>query len=78
MELPRRTLTRNFKENLGHSINDEIQRKRLELCCDLLRETDMSIEAICDETGYKSKNYLHRIFREKMNMTPKAYRDANA
>ena len=72
--IPKRTLTRTFKKHMRRSIHEELQRKRLELCRELLRTTRLTVEEICKRTGIKSKTHLHRLFREKVGVTPTDYR----
>ena len=75
---PRRKLERAFHAQIGHGINAELQRRRLERCCELLRTTTFTIADIAPMVGFRSKDYLHTLFRRRFGMTPRAYRLANA
>jgi len=71
---PRRTLERAFHDQIGHGINAELQRRRLETCCELLSTTDLSVTDIAPRVGFRSKEYLHKLFRATYGMTPRRYR----
>jgi len=71
---PRRTLERAFHDQIGHGINAELQRRRLETCCELLTTTDLSVTDIAPRVGFRSKEYLHKLFRATYGMTPRRYR----
>jgi LacI family transcriptional regulator len=74
MGVPRRRLERVFSKHLNRGIGEELRRKRLERCCELLRTTDLTVTDIVPQLGLRSKDYLHRFFREATGMTPRAYR----
>lgn len=70
----RRKLERAFRQHLNRGIDSELRRKRLERCRELLRTTDMTVADIARETGFGSKDCLHRAFRQAFAMTPRQYR----
>jgi AraC-like DNA-binding protein len=74
IKVPYGTLTRLFTNHLGRSVNAELRRKRLEVCCSLLRDTSMTVEAVAKAVGFSSKSYLHKIFQKKFSMSPRDYR----
>jgi len=55
-------------------VNEELLRKRLERCRELLLSTDLTLVDIAPKVGFLSKTYLHRIFREHYHCTPKEMR----
>ena len=75
--LSRSTLERRFRRAIGRSVNEELLRKRLEHCRELLRTTDLSFVAITPRVGFLSKTYLHRIFLKHHGCTPQQYRKTN-
>ena len=75
---PRRKLERAFHDQIGHGINAELRRRRLERCCELLRSTTLSITDLAPAIGFRDKNYLHAVFRRAYGMTPRKYRARNA
>ncbi len=72
--ITRRALERAFQEELGRSIIAELRRKRLETFLELLKTTNLPIHEICKDTGFFTKDYLHRIFKKAYGMTPLKYR----
>jgi len=74
--IPRRTLTRRFRQALGRSIIDELRRKRLQETKRLLDKTDMTVTDIAAQTGFRSESLLYRAFRSKFQMTPRQFRES--
>jgi len=70
----RRSLERRFRVSLGRSILDEIRQSRIERACHLLTETELSIEAVAESSGFSSAKHLWSVFREFLNTTPHEYR----
>jgi LacI family transcriptional regulator len=68
--VPLRSLQRAFRHELGHGINDELRRRRLERCHELLRSTDRTVAEIAALVGFGSTVYLHQAFRRRYGMTP--------
>ncbi len=63
-----------FKEYTGINFIDYLSDKRLEECCRLLRDTDMTIQAIVQSVGYTDLPSFSRKFSRKYGMSPGAYR----
>ncbi|NLK75445.1 MAG: helix-turn-helix domain-containing protein [Clostridiales bacterium] len=57
------------------TIQDYVQSLRIDRVCDLLRNTDRTIEGIADRVRYNSNSYLHKLFKEKIGMTMREYRN---
>jgi len=74
----RRKLERHFRAHLGRSVNEELTRKRIERCCELLIATKASVKTIAEQIGYASENHFFKVFREAMGTTPRKYRLAQA
>lgn len=72
--LSRSTLERRFRKQIGRSVNEELLRKRLERCRELLLSTDLPMVDIAPRIGFLSKNYLHRAFRRHFGCSPKEFR----
>lgn len=70
----RRTLERGFRQHLQRGVSAELQRKRLELCCELLTGTDLTVREIAARVGYASGNYLQRSFKKAFGQSPGHYR----
>jgi len=74
LSVSRRSLEIRFRNALGHSIRAEIQRAHLKRAQQLLGETDISIAAVAEGSGFGSASYLAAVFSEAMGMTPAKYR----
>jgi LacI family transcriptional regulator len=74
LAVSRRSLEIRFRRAVGHSILTEIQRARLKRAKQLLSETDLSIAAVADASGFGSASYLAAVFSGDMGMTPAKFR----
>jgi LacI family transcriptional regulator len=72
--MSRSTLDRRFIKIMGHSPKDEILRVRLNRAKQLLAETDLSQAIIAEKIGLEHAEYLSRIFKRRMGMTPSEFR----
>jgi YesN/AraC family two-component response regulator len=63
-----------FKKVLGVSFSEYIQDVRLKNAEKLLEETDYSVEELSSMVGYQDKKQLYKLFRERSNITPGAFR----
>lgn len=74
--ISRRKLERHFRQHLGRSVNEELNRKRVEWSCELLTATKLPSREIGRQVGFNSGAYFHVVFRNLMGTTPKKYRQA--
>jgi LacI family transcriptional regulator len=72
--ISRSSLERNCRKVLGRTPNEEINHCRITRVCELLRDTDLSLEAIAARTGFQSSQYLICLFKKLRGMTPGQYR----
>jgi LacI family transcriptional regulator len=72
--LSRSVLERRFSQILGISPKAEILRVRLERVCRLLAESDLSLAEVAQKTGFEHPEYMSRLFKKKMGITPGDYR----
>ena len=72
--LSRRVFEARFKKLLGHTPHDAIMRARLERVKQLLAETDLTLEAIAERTGFLHAEYLSVTFKREVGVSPRAYR----
>jgi AraC-like DNA-binding protein len=63
-------LTRIFHRELGLSPWDYLNRLRVSLAADLLRQTDETIQAIALRTGFQDQAYFCRVFRKIYGIPP--------
>ena len=74
LNVSRSTLERRMKATVGRTPKSEILRIRFKAVEGLLRDTDMTIEAIAEQTGFAHCHYLQTVFRERYGKTPATYR----
>lgn len=68
--------SRLIKTTTGSTYKELLQNKRLLKAAQLLRETRLPVQDIIEAVGYDNTSYFYRIFREKFNTNPKAYRNS--
>ncbi len=72
-----RTLSRILREQTNQHFNAFLNEYRLEEARDLLhddRYLHLSIEALAQQAGFNSRAVFYRSFKQKMNVSPAAYR----
>lgn len=74
LDVSPRTFLRRFKVATGESYNQWMTQQRLERAKVLLTQTDLSIERIAEACGLSSSGSLRRIFRERLNVSPRDFR----
>jgi len=74
LEISRRALELKFRNALGRTPYDELQRVRLLRAKRLLLETDFTIPKVASLSGYGSGAYLAQVFRKDVGMTPAHFR----
>lgn len=72
--LSRRVLEKRFRIHLNSSPLAEKQRAQIEMAKNTLRETDLSLEAVAEITGFSSGNYLSQLFKKTTGQPPGTYR----
>lgn len=70
----RSTLDRRMKAALKRTPKGEILRVRFREVKRLLRETDLTVDAIAAQTGFAHSHYLHAAFKESHGHTPGEFR----
>ena len=72
--LSRSVMERRFSQILGSSPKGEILRVRLGRVCQLLAESDLTLAAVAKLAGFDHPEYMSRLFRKKMGITPGEFR----
>jgi len=70
----RRLLERHFKEAVGISVYQEIQRAHIERACQMLAETNWSLAEIAGRCGFSSAVHFSIAFKRHMHRTPQQHR----
>lgn len=68
---------RLFKAITGYTLAEYVDKRRLSLACDHLRNSDSRILDVAISCGYKSHELLTRKFKKAFNMSPKQYRQSS-
>jgi AraC-like DNA-binding protein len=68
-------LRKLFNQTIGLSPIDYLQKKRIEVACKYIKETNHSIDTILEKTGFQNKPFFYRVFKKWMSMTPKQYKN---
>jgi transcriptional regulator GlxA family with amidase domain len=72
--MSQRSFTRRFKAATGTRATQYWQQLRIETAKELLSSSNLTIQEIADQVGYQDQGHLTRLFRQNLNLTPKAYR----
>ena len=65
------------KKQTGISFSNLLKNKRIEKAAKLLRETELSIGEIIEESGYCNESFFRKTFKGAYGMTPFDYRKEN-
>ena len=65
-----------FKKEVGSTLTDYVNKKRIEHAIFLLNTNTMQIQTIAQHCGIPDVNYFTKTFKRHMGITPKGYRDS--
>jgi LacI family transcriptional regulator len=74
LKVSRRLAELRFRETCGRSILEEIQFRRLDRVCALLRETSLTMGEISERCSYQAETYLKVLFKKRFGMTMTEFR----
>jgi LacI family transcriptional regulator len=77
VSMSRRNLERRFKRVMKRSLLDEIRRVHLDRATRLLRETDLDMPRVAEQSGFGSPIRFSTVFKEMMGIAPSIYRRKN-
>jgi len=69
-----RSLSLQFRKELGVSVTDYIHRQKIREAAHLLLHSDYDIAGIAGFVNYNSQSYFSKVFYEVYGLTPKQYR----
>lgn len=69
-------LTELFRAATGLPVFTWLREERVLLACHLLAESELDVQQIADQVGYGSASNFTTMFRERMGVTPRDYRQA--
>lgn len=67
-------LSRLYKNDLGISFTDDVNRMRVERAKWFLRASDEPVAAICEAVGYETPQHFYNTFKKYAGVTPREYR----
>ncbi len=70
----RRTIEKRFRQYLGRTVHDEIERVRFETGRRLLLETGLRITEVADRCGFPDHSRFSSLFSKRFGMPPTRYR----
>ena len=65
-----------FKEELGESFSEYLNRLRVELATELLTSSDMSLTEVAGSCGFDDQSWFTKVFKLYTGMSPGRYRNA--
>lgn len=68
-------LSRLFKRETGKSFQEFINDVRVEKAANLLLYSEETLSGIAEYVNFPTQSYFGKIFKQKMQMTPKQYRE---
>lgn len=66
-----------FKKEIGKTVTEYINNKRMELASHLLETTSLQIQTIALHCGIMDVQYFSKLFKKFIGCTPKEYREKN-
>lgn len=69
-------LTELFRSATGLPVFTWLREERVLLACRLLAESELDVQQIADQVGYGSASNFTTMFRERIGVTPREYRQA--
>ncbi len=67
-------MSRCLKRHTGLSPLQYAHRLQMQDACTLLRQTDLSLQAVAERVGQPNVNYFVRLFRQNLGISPGRYR----
>ena len=71
-------LYRKVKAVLGYNINEYILDVRMQKAKYLLLNEDLTIAEVSDKVGFSSQAYFATVFKSKLGVTPKAFKESKS
>ncbi|OCT12192.1 hypothetical protein A8709_30575 [Paenibacillus pectinilyticus] len=70
-------ISTSFKPIIGDNFHDFLEKIRISHACSLLISSHASVITVGFEVGFTSYSTFSRVFKERLNMSPSAYRKLN-
>ncbi|MBM6994830.1 helix-turn-helix domain-containing protein [Paenibacillus sp. DXFW5] len=72
--LSERHFHRLFRQYVGCTFNDYVQKKRIERSCELLTSTWLPVNEIMRNVGYADRKHFLTLFKQTTGLSPSVYR----
>ena len=73
--ISREHLTRTFRADTGQSMQEYIQKVRIERAMNMLKYSDLSLAEISDYVGFSTQSEMGRILKRITSLTPRQFRE---
>ena len=73
--ISRSSLESYFRQELGHSVHDEILRARLNAATAMLEQGDCNLAEVALKCGFTSSQYMHLVFKRELGCSPRGYQE---
>jgi LacI family transcriptional regulator len=73
--ISRSSLESYFRQELGHSVHDEILRLRLATAKQMLEQGDCNLAEVALRCGFTSSQYMHSVFKRELGCSPRGYQE---
>lgn len=77
VNLSKSTIYNEFHKHFGCTVNEYINRRRIEKSIEYLDTTDMSLEEISQTVGFSSASYYSVIFKKTKGISPSKYKQSS-
>jgi AraC family transcriptional regulator, L-rhamnose operon transcriptional activator RhaR len=67
-------ISKKFKNDMGMSFNEYLQKKRIEQSCRLISNTEKKISEIAELVGYRDVKFFNHVFKKHLKMTPREFK----
>jgi transcriptional regulator GlxA family with amidase domain len=72
--MSRSAFSERFSTTFGRTAMDLLREVRLDRGAELLRTTDLSVQAVAEHVGLSSRSYFSKAFRARFGVDPAGYR----
>lgn len=71
-------LGRLFKQVTGTTFTEYLTKFRLDEACNMLQNTELTVNEISDRVGFTNSSYFYIVFKKNLGCTPNQYRKQGA
>ena len=74
LHLSVRNMRRAFRQKYGRRVTDFLEETRIRRAQQLLATTDLPIEQVASQVGFRDRHYFTRVFRQRVGNPPHVFR----